>query len=229
MTRKVGQVSTSSLELTEGRGPGCGSAASLGWTWWPRSGSMWDLRSREAYVPGALRLLDPVCSIDPESANTWRAYVRNPRPNSHTSGALSGSSRSCRGSGRRDPCPCLCRRTRLSIDLPAGVACAFDLGVEGTGDKRIMREFTDRNGNVAARRSPTTVPLSKAGAARKGNGVRSAGLWARLLSSAQSSSGWPPMKTPTRSWWRYGSRKTTKRRCSKCGRRSTPDGASPRV
>jgi hypothetical protein len=120
MTRKVGQVSTSSLELTEGRGPGCGSAASLGWTWWPRSGSMWDLRSREAYVPGALRLLDPVCSIDPESANTWRAYVRNPRPNSHTSGALSGSSRSCRGSGRRDPFPCLCRRTDFSIDLPAG-------------------------------------------------------------------------------------------------------------
>lgn len=119
MTRKVGQVSTSSLELTEGRGPGCGSAASSGWTWWPRSGSMWDLRSREAYVPGALRLLDPVCSIDPESANTWRAYVRNPRPNSHTSGALSGSSRSCRGSGRRDPFPCLCRRTRL-LNRPTG-------------------------------------------------------------------------------------------------------------
>jgi hypothetical protein len=37
----------------------------------------------------------------------------------------------------------------FSIVLPAGVACAaFDLGVEGTGDKRIMREFTDRNGNV---------------------------------------------------------------------------------
>jgi hypothetical protein len=36
----------------------------------------------------------------------------------------------------------------FSIDLPAGLACAFDLGVEGTGDKRIMREFTDRNGNL---------------------------------------------------------------------------------
>ena len=37
----------------------------------------------------------------------------------------------------------------FSIVLPAGVACAaFDLGVEGTGDKRIMREFTDRNGNL---------------------------------------------------------------------------------
>jgi len=36
----------------------------------------------------------------------------------------------------------------FSIDLPAGVACAFDLRVEGTGDKRIMREFTDRSGNV---------------------------------------------------------------------------------
>jgi len=37
----------------------------------------------------------------------------------------------------------------FSFVLPAGVACAgFDLGVVGTGDKRIMREFTDRNGNV---------------------------------------------------------------------------------
>jgi hypothetical protein len=36
----------------------------------------------------------------------------------------------------------------LSIELPAGLACAFPLLVEGTGDKRIMREFTDRNGNV---------------------------------------------------------------------------------
>jgi hypothetical protein len=36
----------------------------------------------------------------------------------------------------------------FSIVLPAGLACAFDLGVEGTGDKRIMREFTDRNGNL---------------------------------------------------------------------------------
>jgi autotransporter passenger strand-loop-strand repeat protein len=35
------------------------------------------------------------------------------------------------------------------FELPAGLACpAFDLRVEGTGDKRIMREFTDRNGNV---------------------------------------------------------------------------------
>jgi hypothetical protein len=35
------------------------------------------------------------------------------------------------------------------IDLPAGLACAsFDLRVAGTGDKRIMREFTDENGNV---------------------------------------------------------------------------------
>jgi len=37
----------------------------------------------------------------------------------------------------------------FSFVLPAGVACAtFDLGVEGTGDKRIMREFRDRNGDV---------------------------------------------------------------------------------
>jgi hypothetical protein len=34
------------------------------------------------------------------------------------------------------------------FDLDPGVACAFGLRVEGTGDKRIMREFTDRNGNV---------------------------------------------------------------------------------
>jgi hypothetical protein len=36
----------------------------------------------------------------------------------------------------------------FSFDLEAGVACAFPLRVEGTGDKRIMREFTDQNGNV---------------------------------------------------------------------------------
>jgi hypothetical protein len=33
------------------------------------------------------------------------------------------------------------------FDLAAGEACAFALHVEGTGDKRIMREFTDQNGN----------------------------------------------------------------------------------
>ena len=37
----------------------------------------------------------------------------------------------------------------FSIDLDAGVACAgFPLRIEGSGDKRIMREFTDRNGQV---------------------------------------------------------------------------------
>ena len=46
------------------------------------------------------------------------------------------------------PVPASAAEPDFSIDLPAGVACAFDLGVEGTGDKRIMREFTDRNGNV---------------------------------------------------------------------------------
>jgi hypothetical protein len=46
------------------------------------------------------------------------------------------------------PVPVSAAEPDFSIDLPAGVACAFDLGVEGTGDKRIMREFTDRNGNV---------------------------------------------------------------------------------
>ena len=37
----------------------------------------------------------------------------------------------------------------FQLTLPAGVACAdFDVLVEGTGDNRIMREFTDQNGNV---------------------------------------------------------------------------------
>lgn len=37
----------------------------------------------------------------------------------------------------------------FELVLPAGVACAdFDLLVEGTGDKRIMRKFTDQSGNV---------------------------------------------------------------------------------
>ena len=46
------------------------------------------------------------------------------------------------------PVPVSAAEPDFSIELPAGVACAFALGVEGTGDKRIMREFTDRNGNV---------------------------------------------------------------------------------
>jgi hypothetical protein len=47
------------------------------------------------------------------------------------------------------PVPVSAAEPDFSIDLPAGVACAgFDLRVEGMGDKRIMREFTDRNGNV---------------------------------------------------------------------------------
>jgi hypothetical protein len=45
------------------------------------------------------------------------------------------------------PVPVAAAAPDFFFDLPAGVACAFDLGVEGTGDKRIMREFTDRNGN----------------------------------------------------------------------------------
>jgi hypothetical protein len=46
------------------------------------------------------------------------------------------------------PVPVAAAADDISIELPAGVACAFPLLVEGTGDKRIMREFTDRNGNV---------------------------------------------------------------------------------
>jgi hypothetical protein len=36
----------------------------------------------------------------------------------------------------------------LDLTLEAGLACDFELHIEGTGDKRIMREFTDQNGNV---------------------------------------------------------------------------------
>ena len=46
------------------------------------------------------------------------------------------------------PVPVSAAAPDFSFDLDPGVACAFALGVEGTGDKRIMREFTDRNGNV---------------------------------------------------------------------------------
>jgi hypothetical protein len=45
------------------------------------------------------------------------------------------------------PAPVAAAAPDFSFDLDPGVACAFALGVEGTGDKRIMREFTDRNGN----------------------------------------------------------------------------------
>jgi hypothetical protein len=51
-------------------------------------------------------------------------------------------------SGRSVDAPS-CAAEDISYVLPAGVACAgFDLGVVGIGDKRIMREFTHRNGNV---------------------------------------------------------------------------------
>ena len=36
----------------------------------------------------------------------------------------------------------------FEFTLEAGVACDFALHVEGTGDNRIMREFTDEDGNV---------------------------------------------------------------------------------
>jgi hypothetical protein len=36
----------------------------------------------------------------------------------------------------------------FEIPLPAGTACAFPLLIQGDGGKRIMREFTDQNGNV---------------------------------------------------------------------------------
>jgi hypothetical protein len=46
------------------------------------------------------------------------------------------------------PVPVAAAAPDISVDLDPGVACAFGLHVEGTGDKRIMREFRDRNGNV---------------------------------------------------------------------------------
>jgi hypothetical protein len=36
----------------------------------------------------------------------------------------------------------------LDIKLPAGTACTFELRIQGSGDKRIMRTFTDQNGEV---------------------------------------------------------------------------------
>jgi hypothetical protein len=36
----------------------------------------------------------------------------------------------------------------LDVTLSAGLACDFELHILGTGDKRIMREFTDQDGNV---------------------------------------------------------------------------------
>jgi hypothetical protein len=36
----------------------------------------------------------------------------------------------------------------LALDLPAGLACDFALHIEGTGDMRITRQFTDQNGEV---------------------------------------------------------------------------------
>jgi hypothetical protein len=36
----------------------------------------------------------------------------------------------------------------LSLDLPAGLACDFALHIEGAGDRRITRQFTDQNDEV---------------------------------------------------------------------------------
>ncbi|MCW2811989.1 MAG: hypothetical protein JWP61_2447 [Friedmanniella sp.] len=36
----------------------------------------------------------------------------------------------------------------FTLDLAAGLACAFPLRIQGSGDKRIMKEFTNRNGDV---------------------------------------------------------------------------------
>jgi len=46
------------------------------------------------------------------------------------------------------PVPVAAAASNIEFDLPAGLACEFHLLVVGTGDKRIMREFTDQNGNV---------------------------------------------------------------------------------
>jgi hypothetical protein len=36
----------------------------------------------------------------------------------------------------------------FTIELPAGLACNFDLSIEGFGGNRHLKEFTDKNGNV---------------------------------------------------------------------------------
>jgi len=44
--------------------------------------------------------------------------------------------------------PAFAAEADFTYELPAGLACAFPLKIEGTGDNRIMKEFTDRDGNV---------------------------------------------------------------------------------
>jgi len=36
----------------------------------------------------------------------------------------------------------------FTIDFPAGLACAFNLRIEGSGGNQIIREFLDENGNI---------------------------------------------------------------------------------
>jgi hypothetical protein len=36
----------------------------------------------------------------------------------------------------------------FTLDFPAGVACSFELRIDGTGGNQVYREFLDRNGNL---------------------------------------------------------------------------------
>ena len=36
----------------------------------------------------------------------------------------------------------------FTIDFPAGLACAFDLRIEGQGGHQVQRDFLDKNGNL---------------------------------------------------------------------------------
>jgi hypothetical protein len=36
----------------------------------------------------------------------------------------------------------------FTLDFPAGLACSFELRIDGTGGNQVYREFVDRNGNL---------------------------------------------------------------------------------
>jgi hypothetical protein len=36
----------------------------------------------------------------------------------------------------------------FTLDFPAGLACAFELRIDGSGGNQVYREFLDRNGNL---------------------------------------------------------------------------------
>jgi hypothetical protein len=36
----------------------------------------------------------------------------------------------------------------FTVELPAGLACTFELRIEGTGGKQVVKEFLDKNGDI---------------------------------------------------------------------------------